>query len=858
MTGVGRRLPSLLHAGCALVLLNLLALNVGGLDVESYRLLGVLCLGVWLVVGRRRFETGRLWGPTGLLLGAALVVHFRCESQLALTVSASVLVALTCRLLRPDQAPAARCLPLAAALYAVLSLLYLATPAALQALQAAARSWSDLVARTLLDHPLDLGPSLLGFWVGLSLACLVVARFALVEWRPASLVLGLALIGAAHLAQLLTLELLPPAWITRGGMTLTPGLLLVLAVVPLGLHVGAPLAAAPRPTGGPLRALAGTLAAAALLAPALASPLVRGRPAPRVAFYSVNEGPILNWDKPEHGRYGSWSQGMFGLLPETLAADGFQVELLRERLRPEHLEGRDALVTINVNTDWTVEELRTVWSFVEDGGRLLVLGDHTDVEGSRSSQNALLAPTGIAFAFDAALPSPHNAWTGTDLFGHGLLAGIADPGSLGLGVGASLTLADGAARPLVSARHGLSDLGDMSAVERAFLGDYRYQLGETFGDLVLVAEAPLGAGRVLVFGDTSSFQNPALVGGYPFVRQVFTWLTGEPLLELGPWRPRLVGLAGLLALLALWQLGRQVGAVALVPVALLAVWTGVDQLQVDLLERPRLDLPVAWLDMSHGPRLDVARTGRQTVGGLVTNLQRSGLAVTPLRSFGEADWRRGDVFLALAPVSTYTPDEVAALRAFMEQGGLVILTAGHDQKAPVQGLLDAVGLDIDDAPVGPIPLDKPAGRERTVVEYVEAWPVLVRPLEVTGERAAAAGSSPAGPGPGPAPVDRPLAAGLVAAPSPEDVTADPARDLRPRLPRRRSAASQGPRVEVLGRFGSVPLAVRAEVGAGALVLIADPWFFDCDNLEFEDQVARPNILFLKQILDAHRRRTEAP
>ena len=114
-------------------------------------------------------ETGRLWGPTGLLLGAALVVHFRCESQLALTVSASVLVALTCRLLRPDQAPAARCLPLAAALYAVLALLYLATPAALQSLQAAARSWSALLARTLLDHPLDLGPSLLGFWVGLSL-----------------------------------------------------------------------------------------------------------------------------------------------------------------------------------------------------------------------------------------------------------------------------------------------------------------------------------------------------------------------------------------------------------------------------------------------------------------------------------------------------------------------------------------------------------------------------------------------------------------------------------------------------------------------------------------------------------------
>jgi hypothetical protein len=47
-------------------------------------------------------------------------------------------------------------------------------------------------------------------------------------------------------------------------------------------------------------------------------------------------------------------------------------------------------------------------------------------------------------------------------------------------------------------------------VDRSYLGDRRHNPGEKIGDLVLVAEARYGNGRMLVFGDTSPFQNGAL------------------------------------------------------------------------------------------------------------------------------------------------------------------------------------------------------------------------------------------------------------------------------------------------------------------------------------------------------------
>jgi len=71
----------------------------------------------------------------------------------------------------------------------------------------------------------------------------------------------------------------------------------------------------------------------------------------------------------------------------------------------------------------------------------------------------------------------------------------------------------------------LSDWGDYLNVDRAYLGDYVYNPGEQLSDVILVAGAYYGDGKVIVFGDTTPFQNPALLQSYPYLHNVFAWLS---------------------------------------------------------------------------------------------------------------------------------------------------------------------------------------------------------------------------------------------------------------------------------------------------------------------------------------------
>ena len=57
----------------------------------------------------------------------------------------------------------------------------------------------------------------------------------------------------------------------------------------------------------------------------------------------------------------------------------------------------------------------------------------------------------------------------------------------------------------------------MTQLHNAYLGNRLHDPGEQIGDMVLVASRPYVTGWVLVFGDTSPFQNGALVTSHLFV-----------------------------------------------------------------------------------------------------------------------------------------------------------------------------------------------------------------------------------------------------------------------------------------------------------------------------------------------------
>jgi len=154
---------------------------------------------------------------------------------------------------------------------------------------------------------------------------------------------------------------------------------------------------------------------------------------------------------------------------------------------------------------------------------LLVLGDHTDVFGLMQGFNTLLDAFGIQFRFDSAY-HVRETWRGSQVAAPDAVAWGWDAENPSVAVGASLELS-GPARPLLTGRYGFSDAGVRENYVGSFLGNYSYDRGEKLGDVVLVATATRGRGRVVAWGDTSAFQGGLSSSYAKVIGPMLAWLS---------------------------------------------------------------------------------------------------------------------------------------------------------------------------------------------------------------------------------------------------------------------------------------------------------------------------------------------
>ena len=432
----------------------------------------------------------------------------------------------------------------------------------------------------------------------------------------------------------------------------------------------------------------------------------------------VDEG-LLNWRVPVFGFYGERSGGMFGRLPAFLDAQGYDTAKVPRPITPETLSDSDVLVVINLMESFSAEEKHAIWEFVFRGGSLLVLGDHTGVMGIREPFNDLLKPVNVEFEFDSATFWAQGWRDALELMPHPINRDIVDSEDIQIWIGASLAIAP-PARPLIVGKYGYSDIGDESNVERAYLGDRRHNPGEKIGDLVLVAEARHGDGRVLVFGDTSPFQNGALVSSWAFVQRVFLWLSGTP--RYGPaWLRIALVVAGLgLGILA----GRilRTSAHAWLAVALgLVIAAPVAARLSSLPPLPRINAPKALIEFSHGERFDQLTWYDDCIGGLEFNLLRNGYSTHLMNRFSEPLILDSEVLVVIAPSKSFTSRETDVISEFMEAGGLLILSTGYEESDRSGPLLERLGARLENVPLAHFEIEI-FGQ---TVRFAEAWPLEV-------------------------------------------------------------------------------------------------------------------------------------
>jgi hypothetical protein len=525
-----------------------------------------------------------------------------------------------------------------------------------------------------------------------------------------------------------------------------------------------------------------TMAALALIA--MVPPTAWRRPAACDLIF-VEKG-VVSFTKPDYTRYGESAGGMFGMLPEYARLFGCKAEVVKEV--PETLDPGKTLVFTNLDLDLGPEVNKRIWDFVSRGGRLWVLGDHTFIKNGRNHLNDLLAPCHISFINDSAQFFPQG-WFHSYRFPQGTpFSTLHDdaenrPGIL---VGASLQLG-GTSQPFVFGRFGYSDMGlDTPVGDRGYLGDFKYQPKERLGDLVLVAGERHGDGRVLVFGDTSSFFNNNLTRSFELLRASLAWL-GEsnewtvPASHAGRGiaAALMIGLVGLV----FWWRRAPVAAAALLAAGLASRIThGTGGLPAFDASFSREHLAV--IDFSHQPNASKHSAMDTGLHGVAINFLRHGKLPVALNEWDSETIESARYIILNAPRQVLSSSETNDIKRLMERGGTVILGCGYLDSAGSRGLLESLGCRIGSVPYGRF-FDRQALGQP--VSFMSAWPL--------------------------------------------DKFPDKARVL-------------------CATPDNQPLMVAVPVGKGELVLIADTEFLQNRNLEGHKNHDPANTAFIKNLLDS--------
>jgi hypothetical protein len=508
-----------------------------------------------------------------------------------------------------------------------------------------------------------------------------------------------------------------------------------------------------------------------------------GQPQKPIVFY---EKGMLNFLVPVWGEYGPMSVGMFGNLPRFVESLGL-TSRKTDQISTATLEGASALVMINLDHALPTTSTDAIWQFVKGGGSLLFLGDHTAWDASGTVHlNEFLAPTAIKFHLDAA-DTPVGGWLHCmDFQWNPLTANVGDErNEAGIVVGASLDI-HWPAYPIVLGRFGWEDRGDRFKPEEAYLGNMAYDADEPLGDTVLVAAQRYGRGKVLVFGDTSSFVNGILPGTYDFVGRVFRWMATPEKWAVGAKTTLALDL-GILVLLAisvfllLWRdpPGRwTLGAVALVAVAV----PSIELVYWAVVSSEPLRGQIAYIDESHIP-IASEESGRDDgLMGLQMNLMRNGLLPFQLHDFDSRILGGSRLLVLVAPARRFSRRDIETIQRYLVDGGTVILTVGFEEVYASEPLLKAFDIEIENLPLGYFKVDAPVLGVDAM--FYEGWPVYDHSREA----------------------------------------------------------------EMICAHGDFPLIVVKRYGDGRLVVIGDSNFLLNKNLEGEKDYNEVNINFLKALL----------
>lgn len=429
---------------------------------------------------------------------------------------------------------------------------------------------------------------------------------------------------------------------------------------------------------------------------------------------------------------------MYGMLPSFLESYG-ATTVISPDLSADDLRGADALVLFFPNEPWQAGQLDRIWHFVREGGALLLVGEHTVRESEGGNRfNDVLEPTTMRVRFDSAmfavggwLQSYETAW-------HATAAGISDnENDFGVVIGASLATRP-PARPLIVGRWGWADPGDEEN-QAAMMGNSRYDAGERLGDVVLAAEQPFGRGKIIAFGDTSSFSNGINLACHPFTSRLFAYLADREAQPRPLWRDliAMAFAAAMVIAMAAIRSPLMLAALALILGGGVYVGTAASHQANEVLPRSGAGGNLAYIDVSHLEAFSRESWREDGIGGLQLTLMRNGFLTLTLPQLTAERLDGASLLISIAAARPFSPQERETIRQFVERGGTFLCTVGRDRIGPSEALLADLGFrvgTVQSSTGSPASGFVPLGHFKTpyrqdsqspaAVRFHAAWPVV--------------------------------------------------------------------------------------------------------------------------------------
>jgi uncharacterized protein DUF4350 len=441
----------------------------------------------------------------------------------------------------------------------------------------------------------------------------------------------------------------------------------------------------------------------------------------KIIFY---EKGFLNWDRPNYKSFGNYSGGMFGNLPFFAESLGMQAKITPE-LNRATLQDTDILMMMNVDAALTTNEILSIHEFVNAGGALLLLGDHTQMSADgKNWLNEILKPSKIRYKFDSADFFIGGWQHSIHFMRHPVTLGMDDIyNPFGIVVGASLSV-EYPAIPLVIGRYGYSDPGEKSkGGNNGYLGNLDYDPSEELGDVVLVAAQDFGKGKIMVFGDTSSFANPLLFNTHEFANNVLTWLRQSETSVLSKWWTLLGMLLFSVALLIL-LIGDLCMLKIIAAASALLIFSCISN---KIMLSGQSIIPtgnVAYIDNSHFENFEYEGWNDPGNTGLIYNVMRAGYNTFSMNRFSADQLNFADLFIIANPTKTFSSKEISDIRNFVENGGNLFISAGWEERECLVDLLAVFDITIENQPLGGTDKASITILENKVyATFIEAWPV---------------------------------------------------------------------------------------------------------------------------------------